>query len=139
MQNSVEVWNSPKLRWILHRIQEPFSMHSVIDGQEPQNMFYSSLITHVLQIRKILQKSVPSGDPKVIFCRTLQPRTVLGLIASTIWEASKKGEVSRSIRQPPIFVSRADLPPTPPGQDNGNPAHPLRENDGDFESEVHSA
>ena len=42
-------------------------MHSVIDGQEPQNMFYSSLITHFLQIGKILQKSVPPGDPKVIF------------------------------------------------------------------------
>ena len=64
---SADIWNSLKLRWILHRIQEPFSMHSVIDGQEPQNMLYSSLITHFLQIGKIIQKSVPSGDPKVIF------------------------------------------------------------------------
>ena len=30
-------------------------------------MFYSSLLTHFLQIGKIIQKSVPSGDPKVIF------------------------------------------------------------------------
>ena len=59
--------NSLKLRWILHRIQEPFSMHSVIDGQEPQNMLYSSLIAHFLQFGKKYQKSVPSGDPKVIF------------------------------------------------------------------------
>ena len=67
MQKSEEVWSSFKLRWILDRIQKPFSIHSVIDGQEPQNMLYSSLITHFLQIGTNTSKSVPSGDPKVLF------------------------------------------------------------------------
>ena len=56
-------------------------MHSVIDGQVPQNMFYSSLVTHFLQIGKILHKSVPRGTQKYYFWVPVGSKAVYGSIA----------------------------------------------------------